>query len=90
MSNKLYVGNLLYEVTEDQLRAFFDKVGPVVSTSIIRFKDSGRSKGFGFVEMETEEGAQQGLELNGQDFEGRKLIVAEARPPKVNTSDNDS
>jgi len=51
VSNKLYVGNLLYEVTEDQLRTYFEKVGPVVSTSIIRFKDSGRSKGFGFVEL---------------------------------------
>ncbi len=87
MSNKLYVGNLLYEMTDDQLREFFEQAGAVVSANIIRFKDSGKSKGFGFVEMETEEGAQKGLDLNGQDFNGRKLIVSEARPPKANTSD---
>jgi len=85
---KLYVGNLLYEMTDDQLREFFEQAGTVVSANIIRFKDSGKSKGFGFVEMETEEGSQKGLDLNGQDFEGRRLIVSEARPPKVNTFDN--
>lgn len=88
MSNKLYVGNLLYDMTEDQLREFFAQAGTVVSANIIRFKDSGKSKGFGFVEMENEEGAQKGLDLNGQDFQGRKLIVSEARPPKVNSADN--
>ncbi len=74
-------------MTEDQLSELFAQAGTVVSANIIRFKDSGKSKGFGFVEMENEEGAQKGLDLNGQDFQGRRLIVSEARPPKVNTAD---
>ena len=81
MSKKLYVGNLLYETTEDDLKNYFSQVGNVVSTTIIRFRDTGRSKGFGFVEMETEEGAQKAIEtFNGQDFKGRKIVVSEARP----------
>lgn len=75
-------------MTDDQLREFFEQAGTVVSATVIRFKDSGKSKGFGFVQMENEEGAQKGLDLNGQDFQGRRLIVSEARPPKVNTADN--
>lgn len=90
MSKKLYVGNLLYEITDTQLRECFEQVGTVVSSNVIRFKDSGKSKGFGFVEMDTEEAAQKGLDLNGQDFQGRRLIVSEARPPKVDTSDYDN
>ena len=81
MSKKLYVGNLLYEATEDDLKNYFSQVGNVVSATIIRFRDTGRSKGFGFVEMETEEGAQKAIEtFNGQDFKGRKIVVSEARP----------
>lgn len=81
MNKKLYVGNLLYEVNEDDLKNHFSQVGEVVSATIIRFRDSGRSKGFGFVEMATEEGAQKAIEtLNAQDFKGRKMIVSEARP----------
>lgn len=81
MNKKLYVGNLLYEVNEDDLKNHFSQVGEVVSATIIRFRDSGRSKGFGFVEMATEEAAQKAIEtLNAQDFKGRKMIVSEARP----------
>lgn len=81
MNKKLYVGNLLYEVNEDDLKNHFSQVGEVVSATIIRFRDSGRSKGFGFVEMATEEAAQKAIEtLNSQDFKGRKMIVSEARP----------
>ncbi len=81
MNKKLYVGNLLYEVTEDDLKTHFSQAGEVVSATIIRFRDSGRSKGFGFVEMATEEAAQKAIEtLNAQDFKGRKMIVSEARP----------
>ncbi len=87
MSKKLYVGNLVYEVTDEQLREFFAQTGPVTSANVLRFKDSGKSKGFGFVEMETEEDAQKALDLNGQDFQGRRLIVSEARPPKPHTFD---
>ena len=83
MNKKLYVGNLLYELTDDQLKDAFAPVGTVVSASIIRYRDSGRSKGFGFVEMSTEEEAQKAIDtMNGQDFQGRKLVVSEARPPQ--------
>lgn len=83
MSKKLYVGNLLYEVTDDDLKAHFSTVGSVVSAAVIRFRDTGRSKGFGFVEMSSEEEAQKAIEtMNGQDFKGRKLVVSEARPPR--------
>ncbi|HRN70095.1 MAG TPA: RNA-binding protein [Candidatus Woesebacteria bacterium] len=81
MAKKLYVGNLLYEATDDQLRDHFSQAGNVVSAQVIRFADSGRSKGFGFVEMETDEEAQRAAEMfNEQDFLGRKVIVNEARP----------
>lgn len=81
MGKKLYVGNLLYEATDDQLRDHFSQAGNVVSAQVIRFADSGRSKGFGFVEMETEEEAQRAVEMfHEQDFIGRKVIVNEARP----------
>lgn len=91
MAKKLYVGNLLYEVTEDDLSAQFGQVGPVVSSSIIRYADSGRSKGFGFVEMENDDDAQKAIDqLNGTDYKGRKLVVSEARPPKPRTFDNNN
>lgn len=84
MNKKLYVGNLLYEVTDEDLKNQFGTVGSVVSATVIKFRDSGRSKGFGFVEMETEEEAQKAIEMfHQQDFKGRKLVVSEARPPKV-------
>ncbi len=87
MTNKLYVGNLLYELTEDQLKELFSQAGNVVSATIIRYPDSGRSKGFGFVEMSNEEEAQKAVDtLNGQDYNGRKLIVSEARPQKPRDS----
>ena len=81
MNKKLYVGNLLYEVTEDNLRDLFSQAGEVAAVQVIRFADTGRSKGFGFVEMIDEESAQKAVEtLHDQDFMGRKLIVNEARP----------
>ncbi len=83
MSKKLYVGNLLYEVGDEDLKAHFATVGTVVTATVIRFRDSSRSKGFGFVEMATEEEAQKAIDtFNDQDFRGRKLVVSEARPPK--------
>lgn len=85
MNKKLYVGNLLYEVTDEDLKTHFSTVGNVVSASVIRYRDTGRSKGFGFVEMETEDQAKQAIEtMNGQDFKGRKMVVSEARPPREN------
>ncbi len=89
MNAKLYVGNLLYEATEDDLKDLFGQAGTVVSATIIRFRDSGRSKGFGFVEMSSEEEAKKAIDtFNGQDFKGRRLVVSEARPPRERTNYN--
>ena len=81
MSTKLYVGGIPYTSTEASLRDAFAQAGNVVSASIIIDRMTGRSKGFGFVEMESEEAAQKAIDMwNGQDFEGRKLTVNVARP----------
>ena len=81
MATKLYVGGLPYSVQEDALRELFSQAGNVTSAVIIMDKMSGRSKGFGFVEMATEEEASKAISmLNDQEFEGRKLTVNEARP----------
>lgn len=81
MGKKLYVGNLPFSVTEQDLGALFSETGTVAAVSIITHRDSGRSKGFGFVEMSTEEEAQTAVsKLNGYELEGRALTVAEARP----------
>jgi RNA recognition motif-containing protein len=81
MAKKLYVGGLPYATTEDELREAFSQVGAVASASIIMDRMSGRSKGFGFVEMETDEDAQKAIDQwNGKDFGGRTLTVNEARP----------
>lgn len=84
MSKKLYVGNLSYDADDAALKDHFAQAGNVVSATIIRFRDSGRSKGFGFVEFDSEESAQKAIDMfNGQDHMGRKLVVSEARPPKT-------
>ncbi len=81
MAKKLYVGGLPYSTTEDELRDAFAGAGSVTSASIIMDRMSGRSKGFGFVEMSTDEEAQKAIdEMNGKDFGGRTLTVNEARP----------
>ena len=83
MQNRLFVGNLSYSVTEDSLRDYFAQAGVVVSVKIITDKYSGRSKGFAFIEMETEKDAQKAMEMyDGKDFEGRALAVKPARPPR--------
>lgn len=81
MSKRLYVGNLPYSTTETELKELFISAGVVESTSIIIDRASGRSKGFGFVEMATVEGAQDAVErFNQTEFGGRTLSVSEARP----------
>lgn len=81
MSTKLYVGGIPYSSTEQTLKEAFSKAGSVLSSSIIIDRMTGRSKGFGFVEMENDEEAQAAITMwNGQDFEGRKLTVNVARP----------
>jgi len=81
MGNKLYVGNLPYSTTADELEQAFAAVGAVVDVAVITDRETGRSKGFGFVEMETEELAKAAIEaLDGKELGGRTLRVAEARP----------
>lgn len=81
MANRLYVGGLPYESTEDQIRDAFAQAGTVVSANVIMDRMTGRSKGFGFVEMSTNEEAQAAIDMwNGKDFGGRRLTVNEARP----------
>jgi len=81
MAKKLFVGGLSYDTSEDALRETFSKIGEVVSAIIIKDKMSGRSKGFGFVEMTNDEEAQKAIEtLNGTELEGKKLTVNVARP----------
>src|SRR5215468_3396009 len=81
MGNKLYVGNLPFSATDDSLREMFGQVGQVESARIITDRDTGRSKGFGFVEMATEQEASEAIKrFNGKDLDGRALTVNEARP----------
>lgn len=77
----IYVGNLAYNATDEELRAAFEAFGNVTSVKIVRDRDSGRSRGFAFVEMEDGEGAQNAVaQMNGKDLKGRNLVVNEARP----------
>lgn len=81
MDSKLYVGNLPYATTEDDLRTLFAKAGTVTSVSVIKDRDTGRSKGFAFIEMATQAEAQQAInQLNGQKLGDRQLTVSIARP----------
>ncbi len=81
MATKLFVGGLAYAITSDQLNEMFSAIGTVQSAQVIIDRDTNRSKGFGFVEMSTEDEAQKAIaELNGKDIEGRSIIVNEARP----------
>ena len=81
MATKLYVGGLPYSTQEDALKEYFAQAGSVTSAVIIMDKMTGRSKGFGFVEMASQEDAQKAIEMfNDKEFEGRKLTVNEARP----------
>jgi len=81
MAKKLYVGGLSYSTEEQALKDHFAQAGAVESVAIIMDRMTGRSKGFGFVEMATDEEAQAAIEMfNGKEFEGRTLTVNEARP----------
>jgi RNA recognition motif-containing protein len=81
MGKKLYIGNLPFSATEQVLSDLFAQCGTVESTKIVTDRETGRSKGFGFVEMSTEEEAQGAIsKLNGSDCEGRTITVSEARP----------
>jgi cold-inducible RNA-binding protein len=81
MSIRLYVGNLPFSVSEQELEEMFSRSGSVISASIVTDRDTGRSRGFAFVEMETQEAADAAIQsLNGADIGGRSLTVNEARP----------
>ncbi len=81
MESKLYVGNLSYDVTEQQLRELFSQAGQIKDVALITDRQTGRSKGFGFVEFETQAEAQKAIELfNNHELEGRPLTVNMARP----------
>ncbi|MDD3292516.1 MAG: RNA-binding protein [Candidatus Pacebacteria bacterium] len=81
MAKKLYVGGISYNTSEDALKDYFSQAGAVESATIIIDKISGRSKGFGFVEMTNDEDADKAIEMfNAKEFEGRSLTVNEARP----------
>jgi RNA recognition motif-containing protein len=81
MGKKLYVGNLPFSATDESLMQMFQQAGQVESARIITDRDTGRAKGFGFVEMSTEQEAADAItKFNGTDFEGRSLTVNEARP----------
>jgi RNA recognition motif-containing protein len=81
LNNKLFVGSLPWAVDSAQLEQLFSQFGKVVSAQVLKDRETGRSRGFGFVEMSTEEEAQKAVEaLNGSDMEGRKIVVNVARP----------
>jgi RNA recognition motif-containing protein len=81
MGKKLYVGNLAYSVTSEQLEQMFIEFGSVVSAQVIQDRDTGRSKGFGFVEMQSEDAAQKAIAgMHDKDMGGRALTVNEAKP----------
>ena len=81
MGNKLYVGNLAYSVRDESLHQSFSQFGTVTSAKVMMDRDTGRSKGFGFVEMGSDAEAQAAINgMNGQSLEGRAIVVNEARP----------
>jgi RNA recognition motif-containing protein len=81
MSNKLYVGNLSFRVTSEDLQDYFRTAGPVESANVVFDRDTGRSRGFGFVEMASEDAANSAIaQFNGQEYDGRDMVVNEARP----------
>lgn len=77
----IYIGNLNYKVKESDLQQVMEEYAPVSSVKLIKDRETGKSKGFGFVEMENEAAARQAIEeLNGAEYEGRTMVVKEARP----------
>ena len=81
MSNKLYVGNLSFRVTSEDLQEHFAAAGSVESANVVFDRETGRSRGFGFVEMASEDDANNAIaQFNGQEYDGRNMVVNEARP----------
>ena len=85
MGTKLYVGNLSFRVTSDDLQEHFVSAGVVTSANIVMDRETGRSRGFGFVEMASDDEATNAIaQFNGQEYDGRNLVVNEARPREDN------
>jgi RNA recognition motif-containing protein len=81
MANKLFVGSLAWATTDDSLKDFFGQAGTVTSATVIMDRETNRSKGFGFVEMSSDDEAKKAIDqLNGKDLDGRPVVVSEARP----------
>lgn len=80
MSYKLFVGSLAWATTDEGLGELFKQAGTVDSATVIKDRETGRSRGFGFVEMSTEAEGKKALELNDQELDGRKIVVNEAKP----------
>jgi RNA recognition motif-containing protein len=81
MASKLFIGSLAWATTDDSLKEFFSEAGTVVSATVIRDRETNRSKGFGFVEMSSDEEAKAAVaKLDGKDLDGRPIVVNEARP----------
>ncbi len=81
MATKLFVGSLAWATNDDSLKEFFSAVGTVTSANVIMDRETNRSKGFGFVEMSSDEEAKKAVdELNGKELDGRAIVVSEARP----------
>jgi RNA recognition motif-containing protein len=90
MATKLFIGSLAWTTTDDSLRDFFATVGTVSSANVIVDRDTNRSKGFGFVEMSSDEEAKKAIdELNGKELDGRAIVVNEARPREERPRGND-
>jgi RNA recognition motif-containing protein len=86
LASKLYVGGLSYDTTDDCLRAFFAEAGTVETASVVIDRYSGRSRGFGFVEMSSSDEARKAIQtLNGKTLDGRTLTIDEAKPPTART-----
>lgn len=81
MGTKLYVGNLSFRVSSEDLQEYFGAAGPVESANVVYDRETGRSRGFGFVEMASDDAATAAIaKFNGQDYDGRNIVVNEARP----------
>ncbi|MFC1617116.1 RNA recognition motif domain-containing protein [Candidatus Margulisiibacteriota bacterium] len=87
MTNKLYVGNLPYSANDDSLKELFSECGQVTSSTVIVDRDTNRSKGFGFIEMSTQEEAEKAIStFNGKDLDGRAIKVNPAKPQEKRTN----
>lgn len=81
MNNKLFIGNLAYQVTEEELQNLFTQAGEVVSATIVTDRQTGRKRGFGFVEMKDQAAAEEAIKaLNGYDLQGRQIAVSISQP----------